>query len=49
MVGTAGYFQRSAEDYQKEENNYIYRIACVEAEIKELEEILKKFQWIFNK
>lgn len=48
MAGTAEW-NFNYEDFKKEENEYIYKISCVEAEIKEFEEILKKFQWIFSK
>jgi hypothetical protein len=47
MPGTAGYYREiSNSDYEKEQNEYIYRISCVGAEIKELEKILKRFYFI---
>ncbi|OIP81561.1 MAG: hypothetical protein AUK20_00365 [Parcubacteria group bacterium CG2_30_45_37] len=49
MVGTVGYDRRSlilnCEDIEKEENDYVYKVLCVEAEMKEYEKILKRFYY----
>jgi len=50
MAGTAGSYRMGTilnyEDLEKEKNEYIYKISCVEAEIKEFEKILKRFYFI---
>jgi len=47
--GTVGYELLSMSDIVKRENEFNYKVLCIEAEIKNLGKIIKKYQWIFSK